>query len=94
MIKATCSPPKTVACGQAWTFDVPTPSDECVFDSLVYDNSVNDLLVRFNPEYREVGDEIVLTVDANMAYDYRTAVTMAEEFLELGARIERISEGT
>jgi L-alanine-DL-glutamate epimerase-like enolase superfamily enzyme len=30
-----------------------------------------------------VGEEIVLTVDANMAYDYRTAVAMAEEFLEL-----------
>ncbi len=31
-----------------------------VFDGLVYDNSVNDLLVRFNPGTLEVGDEVIL----------------------------------
>jgi L-alanine-DL-glutamate epimerase-like enolase superfamily enzyme len=35
---------------------------------------------------KAVGEEVALMVDANMSYDYRTAVTMAEEFLELGVK--------
>jgi L-alanine-DL-glutamate epimerase-like enolase superfamily enzyme len=35
---------------------------------------------------RAVGEKVALMVDANMAYDYRTAVAMAEQFLELGVR--------
>ena len=35
---------------------------------------------------KAVGDEIDLMVDANMSYDYRTAVAMAEAFLELGVQ--------
>jgi L-alanine-DL-glutamate epimerase-like enolase superfamily enzyme len=35
---------------------------------------------------KAVGDEVDLMVDANMAYDYRTAVRMAEEFLAFGVK--------
>lgn len=35
---------------------------------------------------KAVGEEVALMVDANMSYDYRTAVAMAEEFLELGVK--------
>ncbi len=56
----TCPPAKTVECGEPWDFDVPLFSDEVVFDSLVFDNSVNDSMVRFNPGTNEVGDEIIL----------------------------------
>ncbi len=55
-----CAGEKTVECGMAWKFDAPVYSDECVFDSLVYDNSQNDLRYRFDIGTTEVGDEIIL----------------------------------
>jgi len=35
---------------------------------------------------KALGDKVALMVDANMAYDYRTSVKMAEEFLALGVK--------
>jgi L-alanine-DL-glutamate epimerase-like enolase superfamily enzyme len=35
---------------------------------------------------RVVGEKVTLMVDANSAYDYRTAVAMAERFLDLGVK--------
>ena len=55
-----CAPDKTVSDGAVWTFDAPTARDAGVVDQLVYDNSVNDLLYRFDPGLVEVGDEIIL----------------------------------
>src|SRR2546427_460045 len=55
-----CAPDKTVECGTDWNFDSPTVTSSCVFDSLVYDDSVNDLVTRFDPGTNEVGDEIIL----------------------------------
>src|SRR6266566_3040139 len=42
----------------------PTASDSCVFSSLVYDDSENDLVTRFDPGTIEVGDEIILAGSA------------------------------
>src|SRR5438132_535273 len=42
----------------------PTASDSCVFDSLVYDDSQNDLVTRFDPGTTEVGDEIIFAGSA------------------------------
>ena len=53
-------PSKQVEIGSAWTFDEPMAVEECIFYSLVYDNSLNDLVTRFNPGANEVGDEIIL----------------------------------
>ncbi len=55
-----CAPDKTVSYGAVWSFDAPTARDAGVVDQLVYDNSVNDRLYRFDPGPLEVGDEIIL----------------------------------
>jgi hypothetical protein len=57
----TCPSNKTVECGSAWDFDPPqAQSEPCGVESLVYDNSVNDLAQRLDPGLTEVGDEIIL----------------------------------
>ncbi|MBN2505827.1 MAG: HYR domain-containing protein [Verrucomicrobia bacterium] len=82
----TCVPDKTVECGLPWAFDVPSYSDECVFESLVFDNSVNDAQWRFSSGTTEVGDEIVLAGAARQitrfAFEYFgvNRNTQAEEF--------------
>ncbi len=63
----TCHPAKTVECGEDWSFEPPTASGECVYDALVYDNSIHDLELRFNSGLSEVGDEIVLEGSAREA---------------------------
>ncbi len=60
-----CVPDKTVPLGGSWTFDPPTALAAGDTVSLVYDNSVNDLLYRFDPGTLEVGDEIILDGPAN-----------------------------
>jgi hypothetical protein len=56
-----------VAYGSDWTFDTPTARDAGVVDTFVYDNSVNDLLYRFNPGPLEVGNQIILAGSARYA---------------------------
>ncbi len=51
-------------CGTPWAFNPPAASDECIFDSLVYDNAETDLSIRFNPGALEIGDEIILDASA------------------------------
>lgn len=55
-----CVADKTVTLGEAWQFDVPTSTAAGAVASVVYDNSLNDLLYRFDPGTKEVGDEIIL----------------------------------
>ena len=66
----TCAPGKTVPQGAAWTFDAPTATAAVAAPLLVYDNSVNDLLYRFDPGNFEVGDEIVLSGSAERLADF------------------------
>ncbi len=67
-------PVMTVEMGTAWNFTEPLVSDECVFFSAVYDDSVNDLTKRFDPGTIEVGDEIILAGTArylsSFAFEY------------------------
>jgi hypothetical protein len=56
-----------VTYGADWTFDPITARDAGVVDSFVYDNSVHDLLYRFNPGPLEVGNEILLADSARYA---------------------------
>ena len=57
----TCAPEKTVPAGVSWMFDPPVATAAVAAPALVYDNSANDLLYRFDPGAGEVGDEIILT---------------------------------
>lgn len=50
----------SVECGNPWDFGTPSATDACRFSTVVYDNSVNDLLTRFDPGTNEVGNEIIL----------------------------------
>ena len=63
----SCGADRTVAYGSDWTFDPTTARDAGVVDNFVYDNSVNDLLYRFNPGPLEVGNEIILAGSARYA---------------------------
>ena len=63
----SCGPSRTVSYGSDWTFDPITARDAGVVDSFVYDNSVHDLLYRFNPGPVEVGNEIILAGSARYA---------------------------
>ncbi len=56
-----CLPDKVVPVGTDWKFDVPTVAGAGAVASIVYDNSLNDLLYRFDPGTTEVGDEIILS---------------------------------
>jgi hypothetical protein len=60
-----CAPDKIVGMGEAWTFDPPIGRAAGAVASIVYDNSVNDLLYRFDPGLLEVGDEIILSGPAD-----------------------------
>ncbi len=66
----SCSPSKIVAYGSNWTFDTPTANDPGAVESLVYDNSRNDLVYRFNPGSLEVGNEIILADAARQASEF------------------------
>jgi len=63
----SCDPDLVVAYGSDWAFDAPTARDAGVVDTFVYDNSVHDLLYRFDPGPLEVGNEIVLAASARYA---------------------------
>src|SRR5439155_21249509 len=56
-----CGTNRTVELGEAWDFDAPVVTDAVAERARVYDNSVNDLLFRFDPGTLEVGDEIILS---------------------------------
>ncbi|MBI5387106.1 MAG: HYR domain-containing protein [Verrucomicrobia bacterium] len=80
-----CAADKVVECGMPWSFSVPTVSDTSLSSVLVYDNSVNDLAIRFNPGTNEIGNEIVLADTArylqNFSFEYwGTNVTGAPAF--------------
>ncbi len=55
-----CAPNKTVECTSAWTFDAPHAADGGLWASVVYNNSVNDMLARFVAGTNEVGNEIII----------------------------------
>ncbi len=63
----SCGPNRTVAYGSDWGFDPITARDAGVVDAFVYDNSVHDLLYRFNPGPLEVGNELILAGSARYA---------------------------
>ena len=63
----SCGADRTVAYDSGWTFDIPTARDAGVVDTFVYDNSVHDLLYRFDPGPLEVGNEIILAGSARYA---------------------------
>jgi hypothetical protein len=63
----SCSPDRTVVYGSDWAFDPPTARDAGVVDIFVYNNSVNDLLYRFDPGPLEVGNEVILSDSARYA---------------------------
>jgi hypothetical protein len=66
----SCAADRTVIYGSDWTFDTPTARDAGVVDTLVYDNSVHDLLYRFDPGSMEVGNEIILAGSARYASEF------------------------
>ena len=66
----SCGSDRTVIYGSDWTFDTPTARDVGVVDALVYDNSVHDLLYRFDPGSLEVGNEIILAGSARYASEF------------------------
>jgi hypothetical protein len=63
----SCAPDREVPAGADWVFDAPRARDAGVVDTFVYDNSVNDLLYRFDPGLLEVGNEIILAGTARYA---------------------------
>jgi hypothetical protein len=50
----------TVECSSRWNFGTPVAADKGLGGILVYDNSLNDLLTRFDAGTNEVGNEIIL----------------------------------
>lgn len=67
-VALTCAPDKTVALGSSWNFDLPEVDTQQAY--LVYDNSVHDLLYRFNPGSLEIGDEINLAGTARYLTEF------------------------
>jgi subtilisin-like proprotein convertase family protein len=55
-----CAPDKLVAVGVPWDFDDPTVQSAAQVTEVVYDNTLNDLALQFDPGLAEVGNEIVL----------------------------------
>ena len=55
-----CPTNLTVECSSPWSFGTPAAADRGLGGVLVYDNSVNDLLKRFDTGTNEVGNEIIL----------------------------------
>ncbi len=53
----------TVNCSSPWSFGTPVAVDTGLPGVLVYDNSVNDLLTRFETGTNELGNEILLAGD-------------------------------
>jgi subtilisin-like proprotein convertase family protein len=80
----TCSPDKTVPFGTDWAFDAPIGRAAGAVASVVYDNSLNDLSLRFDPGTVEVGDEIILNGPANhvgqFAFEFWGSGTNASGF--------------
>ncbi len=55
-----CPTNRTVECSSPWSFGTPVAADRGSGSVVVYDNSVNDLVTRFDTGTNEVGNEIVL----------------------------------
>ncbi len=55
-----CPSNLTVACSSPWSFGTPVAADRGLGGAVVYDNSVNDLVTRFDAGTNEVGNEIIL----------------------------------
>ncbi len=55
-----CPSNLTVECSSPWSFGTPLAADRGLGGAVVYDNSVNDLVTRFDSGTNEVGNEIIL----------------------------------
>ena len=68
----TIIPPadRTIECGNPWSFGTPSATDACRLTTVVYDNTANDLMTRFDPGTNEVGNEILLASEARYLQEF------------------------